>query len=940
MNRTKGAVALLLVWLAVLVAAGLYVQHELVIGTDLRLFLPSARTAEQRLLLEEIGEGPASRLLVIALSGAQPELLADLSRQFVTALNEDQDSTSQFRLVANGEVTLDAIPEELLAYRYLLSSTLDDTSFDARFLHEQLLARARDLASPAGALLEPLLPSDPTLETLKLAEHWQPAQEPNRQFDVWFDSAGARALILAETVAPAFDPDRQRAAIDTLRGTFQSLDPAEPAHLTISGPGAFAVLMETRTRTEAQTLGAAATIGIIILMLAAYRKAGFLLLSALPLASAGIAGLLAVSLLFPEVHGITLAFGFTLIGVAQDYPAHLLSHQQPNRTPLQIVRELWPTLATGVASTCIAYATFFFSGVAGLMQLACFTVTALVVAGAATRWVLPRLIATSERQYGQSAMLDRLWSRATKIPKPRWAAPLLAAASITALMLAPGPMWENDLSKLTPVPSELLQEDQVLRQQLGTPDLRYLLVVQAGNTQLALARLGELDPRLQELLGSGAISNYDHAARYLPTSERQIERQRKLPDEATLRTALEEALRGTPFRQDAFQPFLKDIQRARTLKPLTLDTLLESPLGRSIEVLFSRHEDKVTALISLGGVQNPQALKELADSAGPEVLLLDLKRASESLVAQQRMHLLWSLAMAAVLLMAVVAAVLGSPSRTVRVLTPLTLTTLVLLAILHVSGVALNLFHLTAMMLAAGLGLDYALFFERGGDSSEQRRTLHAILVCAFSTLMVFALLATSSLPILRAIGVTVSLGVALNFLFALALARRGPGQKKAAELSYPDSDSGSSLKSQVASLATLIPHQGSMCLLERVITWNEQHIQLETASHRCADNPLRTAGRLRAIHLCEYGAQAMAVHGALRAQASGGRAPPGMLVSLRNVSLACEFIDQLPGVLQVMASCLQAGDGSQQYDFKVLHADEVLAEGRAAVVLSDSLHT
>ena len=85
----------------------------------------------------------------------------------------------------------------------------------------------------------------------------------------------------------------------------------------------------------------------------------------------------------------------------------------------------------------------------------------------------------------------------------------------------------------------------------------------------------------------------------------------------------------------------------------------------------------------------------------------------------------------------------------------------------------MTLFHLVALILGAGLGLDYALFFEHASrDRDEQRRTLHAVLVCTISTLLVFALLAMSPLPVLRAIGVTVSLGVILNFVLALLLTR------------------------------------------------------------------------------------------------------------------------------------------------------------------------
>lgn len=75
-----------------------------------------------------------------------------------------------------------------------------------------------------------------------------------------------------------------------------------------------------------------------------------------------------------------------------------------------------------------------------------------------------------------------------------------------------------------------------------------------------------------------------------------------------------------------------------------------------------------------------------------------------------------------------------------------------------------------------------------------------------------------------------------------------------------------------------------------------------------------------------------MAVHGALKAAPE--RAPPGMLVSLRSVTFARDYIDDLTDALRVEAVCLQAGESSQQYSFKITHAAEIVAEGRAAVLL------
>lgn len=136
------------------------------------------------------------------------------------------------------------------------------------------------------------------------------------------------------------------------------------------------------------------------------------------------------------------------------------------------------------------------------------------------------------------------------------------------------------------------------------------------------------------------------------------------------------------------------------------------------------------------------------------------------------------------------------------------------------------------------------------------------------------------------------------------------------------------------AAILAMIPHQHGMCLLDGVLAWSDESLHAVSDSHRRTDNPLRRDGLLAALHLCEYGAQAMAVHGGLLAARGGSRARPGMLVSLRGVELHCERIDDLPQRLDVHATLLQAGDTSQQYEFRIEHAGVLLASGRAAVML------
>lgn len=765
MKRTPFALFALALWVAVLVAAGAYAQRHLSVRNDLRLFLPKPATAAERLLLDGIGEGPATRVLVVALDGAPPEQLADASRALAESLRGDD----AFVLVANGDFALDAFPDDLLPYRFLLAPTLDKQPLDRDYLRAALAARSRDLGSPAGLFLEPWLPRDPTLELLGVLQRWLPTQEPRREFDVWFDGGGTRALMLVETRAPAFDPDAQRAAIERLDAAFKTAA-APGANMTVSGAGAFSALMEARTSAEVQTIGLADTVAMVVLLLIAYRGVGAVALGALPLVTAGIAGIAAVSALFGAVHGITLAFGFTLIGVAQDYPLHLLSHRRADRAPEEIARKLWPTLATGVASTCIAYLTFLFSGVLGLKELACFTVAGLAAAGLTSRFVLPAIVGAPARDYGDSRWLARLWSAIVRLPRARWPAVFLIAACSAVVAFARQPLWDNDLRGLTPVPAALLAADQKLRADLGTADLRYLLAVEGADVDAALVRLEALEPALDALVARGAIDAYDDAARYVPSAAKQRARQASLPDQRSLRAALDAATAETQFRPGVFEPFLADVEKARTLPPLTIDKLREVGLGARVDPLLTRDGEKVAALVTFSGVKDLESLRTFA-AAEPDTLLLDLRQVSESLVARERARMLVSLAVAAVALVAVIAFALRSRRRVLRVLAPMIITTLVVVAALRGAGISLTLFHLISLILVAGLGLDYALFFEHAADEpAEQRRTLHAVLVCSLSTLFVFALLATSSMPVLRAIGLPVAIGVVSNFFLALYL--------------------------------------------------------------------------------------------------------------------------------------------------------------------------
>lgn len=140
------------------------------------------------------------------------------------------------------------------------------------------------------------------------------------------------------------------------------------------------------------------------------------------------------------------------------------------------------------------------------------------------------------------------------------------------------------------------------------------------------------------------------------------------------------------------------------------------------------------------------------------------------------------------------------------------------------------------------------------------------------------------------------------------------------------------------AGIARLIPHSGRMCLLARLERWDANTIVCSASSHRDADNPLRTASGLLTPCAIEYAAQAMALHGALIGQEAGSAASPGFLASARGAQFHRLRLDDLAGDLTIEVQ-RQAGDAQQiLYHFRVQHAGQPVAEGRAAVVLNTPL--
>jgi predicted LPLAT superfamily acyltransferase/predicted hotdog family 3-hydroxylacyl-ACP dehydratase len=133
--------------------------------------------------------------------------------------------------------------------------------------------------------------------------------------------------------------------------------------------------------------------------------------------------------------------------------------------------------------------------------------------------------------------------------------------------------------------------------------------------------------------------------------------------------------------------------------------------------------------------------------------------------------------------------------------------------------------------------------------------------------------------------------------------------------------------------IGALIPHSGSMCLLDRVLEWDDRSIFCISNTHRTPDNPLQRAGQLWAVHAFEYGAQAAAVHGGLRARAAGTTAAPGYLAALRDAHLHVSRLDEINSPLEIRAIRLFGDEANTVYECRISAGDLLIATGRVTIM-------
>jgi predicted exporter len=770
------------IWLAFILVCGIIISRSQ-FTTDLSAFFPRSPTQEQQLLLDQVRDGLASRLILVGIEGADAVTRARLAKQIAHRLRADPAFVS----VNNGEpVSAERDHAYLFNNRYLLSPAVTPGRFSVDGLHAALSDSIDLLASPAGLLVKSLLPRDPTGEMVQLLSHFNSDTHPPLAYGAWASRDGARALLLMQARASGSDTDAQQHAMLAIRQAFDRASSASAvtpaAKLLMTGPGVFSVTSRDTIKSQVSRLSIISIALIAMLLLLVYRSFAALALGFLPVISGALAGVAAVSLGFGTVHGITLGFGTALIGEAMDYSIYLFVQSEQGGADQQgWIKRCWPTVRLGVLTSIFGFAALLLSGFPGLAQLGLYSITGLITAATVTRFVLPHLLPANFRIHDISSIgvsLSRLVRHAAIL---RWPAVILLLAACAILAGNRTSLWNDKISSLSPVSPTDIALDASLRADMGAPDVRYLVVASGASRESVLQSAEQVSATLQTQVDQGELAAFESPSRYLPSLATQRARQASLPDAAVLETRLAQAVQGLPVRAQRFTPFLADVAAARGQPLLQAADLERTSMAMAVDALLIRQQDHWIALLPLtapaGAEINANRIRAALNAIGlPNVLFVDMKAESDRLYSGYLHEAILLSLGGLVAIIGLLLFVLRSPLRVLRIIAPLAAAAITVTAGLALFGQQLIILHLVGLLLVVAVGSNYALFFDRPDHSPDHAispRTLASMLFANLTTVAGFGLLAFSNVSILQAMGITVAPGAILSLIFAAIFARK-----------------------------------------------------------------------------------------------------------------------------------------------------------------------
>jgi predicted exporter len=776
-------------------AMALFVALRFRTTTDMSVFFPEGDQRTKAKISKALSTGELSRTLVITLEGKSSAEAAAMSRRLQTLIDEDTTLRALLAYVNGGPP--EGIDEALwrlynprkLSFFAANAEQAEAALTDAA-LEKALQDLAETLALPVSPLLSRVAPEDPFLTVPNLLQSLMSGSPSLAIEDGRYVSQGRFGVLFLATHAPAMHASVQEEIWQRLEGTFHALRRDYPdVGIETSGFARFAQSTQKHMEADISRIATISLVSLTVFCWLLFRSLRLMLLLQVPIAFGMLGALAGTLLIWESVHGVTLAVGASLIGVAMDYVLHFYAHLRlcPDPAgPLATMRHIRVALLLGALTTIVGFAVLGASPFPALMQIATFSAIGVGFALIATLSVVPHLV---QGNAPPPPFLIRTSEALTNVVylfrrRPYLSRGLLLVATLLSVAGMGSIQWQDDLTTLTIPDAKIAAEDARVRQRITSLDTRRVIIALGKDDEEALQTNERIATALSNAQSAGEVDAWQGLAKMLPSAQTQREVLSAV-QKANLKQRLPAALERVGFNVEGFEPYLRTLEQPAPA-PLTYSELLDSPaadLVRSNRVAIEGLPDvSVAVLTFLRGVHDATAIESRIEAI-PGALFIDqtalLTDASRGHRVRTSQLLLVGLVGVFLVLLLQYRNWRSAVSATIPALLAATVT----VAVLGLAGVPLNILGLTSLLMVLSLGVDYSVFLVDAGEGLEldsQRglgATLTGLLVSWVSNLCGFGLLAMSQQPALRLIGLIAGIGVTCALIFAptaLVLAHNG----------------------------------------------------------------------------------------------------------------------------------------------------------------------
>ncbi len=753
---------LAMLWLLLMLLAAGFVwqqsqQHSLV-RTDILDFLPRLQTQQDIQAAVDLHAERESRQLVVLLTGAAPEALAQAADVLSAQLVQTGRWSLSPSLKGAGDVA--ALWQWYRPFATALLSADDRAQLQQEqfppFWQDVLLRYVNPMGAASGLLqqdplflLQDYLAANVGLNlNVSVVSGWPVIRRDSE--------AGLIAVFVAQE--NVYSLQRNAVLAQDLFAAQQQLAQQFPA-VQLHATGALLHVFHSvkQSQAEISIVGAGSMVCILLLFLVIFRSPLPLLISSLVLGGGLLLGFAAMIALFGRVHMMALVFCSTVLGMGTDYTLHYFAHHHGNASAMATLKKIIVPTGLGMSITVLAFLALTLAPFPGFQQLA--LMSALGVAAVWTTMVLwlPYLPWRTQRLTWIARWLETHSAKTSDRP----AGPVRVLAVVLALLVlgagASRLQPNDDIRQLQAVFPQLQNAESQLQDWLGIRFATAYFLVTGADDEAVLTRMEQLCDQLRATTPALA-SSAQCLSDWLPSIARQQQNHAALQKLAEHGDVVWRGLEELGVPADRLTGYRQQLQN--NVPFITPEFFWQGPAAARVASLWlgQTGPGATAAVVRVAGVDDPARMATLAQSL-PGVHWVDQVQQYSDLFGHFRHNAALYVFAAYACMLLVLMARYGIKGGLI-IVWPVLAGALAVLAVFGFSGWPFNLFTTLALIVVAGMAIDYGIFFRESHDAPGD--TVLAVLLSAATTLLAFGLLALSETAAISGFGKVILIGISV----------------------------------------------------------------------------------------------------------------------------------------------------------------------------------